>query len=110
MKIYPNAKVILTVRDSPEAWVKSANDTVMKVAYENTFGTGILYHSLKWVPFGTGNSVRQLNMLEAIFNKCAVGNFVPKYPENREQYYEDWVAHVKRTVPRRVKNNYKLHI
>ena len=40
------------------------------------------------------------NFLEANFNKCAVGNFVPKYPENRVQYYEDWYAHVKRTVPK----------
>ena len=39
------------------------------------------------------------NALEGMFNKCAVGHFVPKYPENRVQYYEDWVAYVKRTVP-----------
>ena len=98
MQISPNGKVLLSVRDSPEAWVKSANATIMTVAYENSFGHGILYHGLKWVPH-FGNIVRLMNMLEANFNKCAVGNFVPKYPENRVQYYEDWVAHVKRTVP-----------
>lgn len=98
MAISPNAKVLLSVRDSPEAWVKSANQTIMSCAYENYFANGILYHGLKFLPF-LGNIVRLWNMLEDNFNKCAVGNFVPKYPENRVQYYEDWVAHVKRTVP-----------
>ena len=47
MRLYPNAKVLLTCRDSPEAWVNSANDTIMKVAYESWFAKGILYHTLK---------------------------------------------------------------
>lgn len=94
----PRAKVILSVRDSAEAWERSASDTIMQSAYNNPFCTGLLYHALKWMPFGIGNRVRLYNMLEAIFNKCAVGHFVPKYQENRVQYYEDWVAHVKRTV------------
>jgi len=98
MALNPNAKVLLSIRDTPEAWVKSANATVMACAYENPFRSGVLYHGLKWVPF-FGNVVRLFNMLEDNFNKCAVGHFVPKYPENRVQYYEDWVAHVKRRVP-----------
>ena len=31
LKIHPKAKVILTVRDSPEDWVKSFKATVMKM-------------------------------------------------------------------------------
>ena len=31
LKIHPKAKVILTVRDSPEEWVKSFKATVMKM-------------------------------------------------------------------------------
>ena len=98
MKISPKGKVLLTIRDSPEAWVKSADATIMVEAYDNPFRKGILYLGLKWLPL-FGNMVRLFNMLEDNFNKCAVGHFVPKYPENRVQYYEDWVAHVKRTVP-----------
>ena len=33
MALSPNGKVLLSVRDSPEAWVKSANDTIMKGNY-----------------------------------------------------------------------------
>ena len=31
MKMHPNAKVLLTVRDSPEAWVKSFRTSVWRV-------------------------------------------------------------------------------
>ena len=31
LKVYPNAKVILTVRDSPEEWVKSFQETCVKM-------------------------------------------------------------------------------
>ena len=31
LKVHPNAKVILTVRDSPEEWAKSFQETVMKM-------------------------------------------------------------------------------
>ena len=98
MALSPNAKVLLSIRDTPEAWVKSASSTIMPCAYESAFASGICYHGLKWLPI-FGNIVRIFNMLEASYNKCAVGYFVPKYPENRVQYYEDWVDHVIRTVP-----------
>ena len=70
----------------------------MQAAYEFPWGHGILYNAMKWIPF-IGNVLRVNNMLEDNFNKCAVTHFVPKYPENRVQYYKDWVDHVKRTVP-----------
>ena len=31
LKVHPNAKVILTVRDSPEEWVKSFQETCVKM-------------------------------------------------------------------------------
>ena len=98
MALSPNAKVFLSVRDTPEAWQKSADPTILDVAYENAFSGGILYHGLKWLP-KFGNVVRLYNMLEANYNKCAVGNILPKDPANRVQYYEEWVEHVKRTLP-----------
>ena len=55
-------------------------------------------YTSRWFPV-FGNMMFMFNALEGVFNKCAVGHFVPKYPENRVQYYEDWVAYVKRTVP-----------
>merc|ERR1712227_48161 len=48
----PRAKVILSVRDSAEAWERSASATIMQSAYNNPFRSGILYHALKWLPFG----------------------------------------------------------
>ena len=33
MKLYPNAKVVLTVRDSPQAWYKSVYDTIYKISF-----------------------------------------------------------------------------
>lgn len=97
MDMNPNAKVILTLRDTPEAWVNSANQTIMPQAFEDPFRSGILYHGLKWVPL-LGNMVRVFNMHEQNFNKCAVTMAYPKHPENRKKYYEDWAAYLKETI------------
>ena len=32
MKIYPDAKVLLTVRDQPESWVKSVGATIHRIS------------------------------------------------------------------------------
>ena len=46
-KMNPNAKIILTVRDSPEAWSKSASDTICRIVWlkirKNGSAYGIMY-------------------------------------------------------------------
>ena len=67
----PNAKVILTVRDSAEAWEKSASDTIMKIIYESKFAPGLLNSMLNWVPI-----IRRMTGLkrlgQASMDKCSV--------------------------------------
>ncbi len=41
MRIFPNAKVVLTVRDNPEVWYKSVKETIYTVTGLRTrFDTG----------------------------------------------------------------------
>ena len=41
MRIFPNAKVVLTVRDNPEAWYNSVKETIyIATGLRNRFDTG----------------------------------------------------------------------
>lgn len=94
----PNAKVILTVRDSPEAWAKSATDTIFRIIYDSRFTPGILNSMLHWVPIiNRLTGLKRLGV--ATMDKCSVQGFHPDIPENRVQFYEDWNEFVKHKIP-----------
>ena len=67
----PNAKVILTVRDSAEAWEKSATDTIFRIIYDSRFTPGLLNSMINWVPIlGRLTGLKRLGV--ATMDKCSV--------------------------------------
>ena len=67
MQIYPNAKIILSVRDSPESWAKSARETIFgyesgsRISFERLPGVNQL---LRLVPFvGTYHLTKMIEVL-----------------------------------------------
>lgn len=50
MEIYPEAKVVLGLRKSPEAWLKSYNETIGTVRYNYTwYSLGFLLPPVRWM-------------------------------------------------------------
>ena len=122
----PNAKVILTVRDSAEAWEKSATDTIFRIIYDSRFTPGLLNSMMNWVPIlGRLTSLKRLGV--ATMDKCSVQGeifkkciffylllaqilktlvkfyfkgFHPDIKENRVQFYEDWNEFVQHKIPK----------
>ena len=110
----PNAKVILTVRDSAEAWEKSASETIFRIIYDSRFAPGLLNSMMNWVPIlGRLTSLKRLGV--ATMDKCSVQGklclndrhflflllgFHPDIKENRFQFYEDWNEFVQHKIPK----------
>jgi len=95
----PNAKIILTVRDSAEAWEKSATDTIFRIIYDSRFTPGLLNSMMNWVPIiGRLTSLKRLGV--ATMDKCSVQGFHPDIKENRVQFYEDWNEFVQHKIPK----------
>jgi len=104
MRMSPNAKVILSVRDSSTAWFKSVDKTIFA---ENTGGRknflqmlfpfGLhryVIRPLIWLPFA--DFFRMEQTIERMFRGA------PKdYSQaGMEKCYSDWLEHVKSTVPK----------
>ncbi|KAM3421675.1 hypothetical protein BST61_g2060 [Cercospora zeina] len=70
LEAYPEAKVILTVRDNPEAWIKSYQNTIGKV-------------------------VRWYDMISTLVNDMEKGT-----SEDSVKYYQSYNEEIKRLVPR----------
>ena len=93
MKMNPDAKVILTVRDSPEAWVKSVESTFLS-----------LHTASNWLSWNFGKMVMKLaapahipTFMELVTRTLGVDPNDPK--TDLAQVYTDWVNRVKETVP-----------
>ena len=49
MRIFPNAKVLLTIRDNPEAWYKSVKETIyIEIGLRDQFETGYFIYFFKY--------------------------------------------------------------
>jgi hypothetical protein len=99
MQIYPNAKIILSVRDSPESWAKSAQETIF--GYESgarmSFGRlpGV-NQLLRPVPFvGTYQLTR---MIEILVPRMFVKNKPSFSLPALSAAYSDWKKHCKSKV------------
>ena len=92
MKINPNAKVILTVRDSPEAWAKSAGDTIMSNNTEKS-----------WIKRNVRFFVRRLLAPHMYWFSKMLERAHGVDPNNPKtdlaQMYTDWNNRVIETVP-----------
>ncbi|KAI9330972.1 hypothetical protein BDR26DRAFT_870842 [Obelidium mucronatum] len=74
---YPNAKVILTVRDDAEAWYDSFKDTILHLSAEKPFIKSIIFN----VPW--------------LFN----GTTTTRDKETFIRVYNEWIDQVKANVP-----------
>ena len=104
MKLYPNAKVLLSVRDNPESWVKSVKATIFgeKMGNQNHLVQKPWFISLVLtVPFI--GRVLPFSKKEAML-KGMSRMFLDKEHKwddaSMAKVYTDWIEHVKQTVPK----------
>ena len=71
LKLNPKAKVILTVRDTPEAWVKSANESILRIIYESFFSNTIMNMLVSWMPF-VGRPAKLKILGKLSMDRCSV--------------------------------------
>lgn len=109
LRINPEAKVVLTVRDSPQAWVKSVKATIFMIdcgsyspwSYPGSFPViSQITKMCRWLPL-----TRLTEMKESMSSKMFVGadgSPIEKMEftdANLAAAYSDWISHVKRSVP-----------
>lgn len=109
MKEFPDAKVLLTVRDSPKAWVKSFRNTVWQILVLPYYcGVNVL---LGGSIGGQCKVRRNKKLYDFLFQTiCEKGNSVSKNKvtwdswtvtdAELEIFYENWIMYVKNKVPK----------
>ncbi|KAL3894251.1 MAG: hypothetical protein SGARI_007802 [Bacillariaceae sp.] len=99
LELKPDAKVILSVRDSPKAWKESVLETIGKISVP-----------LKKSPFSYMPFFRAFtrHLTPWLWERTGVADFgqiqfpdesIMTYQDNMEQAYEQWIDHVKSRVP-----------
>jgi len=98
MEVYPEAKVILTIRD-PEGWYKSVKQTILKGSNES------LSFPINVMATLTGSS-KLFNLVFRCYRKAAnrfihegVFDVIEQGEEASVRYFNDWVEKVKDNVP-----------
>ena len=95
MKLNPSAKVILTIRDSPEAWAKSVGNTI--------FGINSADNWLSWKLKETVFFMAIPDYMRVIYKIMASKKRHGVSPIDRNTdlalLYSDWVNRVRETVP-----------
>lgn len=90
LSLNPNAKVILTVRDTPEAWFESCDATVINNIYPSRRSLGLKFNAVLM-----GKFRRLVELHDAILKKypknCSKDDFI--------NYYNDYIAYVKEKCP-----------
>ena len=94
MKMNPDAKVILTVRDSPEAWAKSVDDTIFRGHRKSNWFSRQIHHLVAAMFL---DSPHQLVISKIMIQTHGVDAEDPK--TDLAQMYTDWANRVKETVP-----------
>jgi len=102
LKLYPDAKFILTVR-SPKKWYRSISNTICNIAgRENWYMS-----TVRQLPFFPFNRFKiQKPMINEVTRYAFDGNDFhymcdPNNAEATMKWYEDWNAKIKRIVPKR---------
>lgn len=96
----PNAKVILTVRDSPEAWIKSVRDTIFigKFGDVPIVGRFPFNYLIRWMPrfIIPGRRMNQ----EVYASRIWLGHDQKWNDEEVVKMYNRWIEHVTNTIPK----------
>jgi len=100
MEIYPNAKIILSVRDSPQIWAKSARETIF--GYES--GQRMSFMRLPGIKqlfrFVPVESYSLTTMVETLVPRMFV-NTQPEFTEDALSLaYSKWQKHCESTIKR----------
>ena len=91
MEWNPNAKVILTVRDSAEAWEESARKTIMKVSWFRSWALYLVY----MLPF---TNLYYFQFIQNIAREKH-GKDLWSADTDLKVVYNEWIEHVKSVVP-----------
>jgi len=102
LELSPKGKVLLSVRDSPEAWVKSAKDTIFSEKmrgpehspfFRRQFWKPIV-SLIPFMPF------KNFDKFEQIILKIFLGKEPDWSEENMKNVYINWIKHVQQVVPK----------
>jgi hypothetical protein len=101
-EMYPNAKVLLTVRDSPEQWIASAYNSIFAPAeFDQAKSVGDFL--TRGPILGPGLWLfMNVNPLGRVFRGHFASGYWKLYRKDPKEFakvYSDWVAEVKRTIP-----------
>ena len=99
----PKAKVVLSVRDNAEAWINSARDTIFahllgspNAPLAHTWPISALAAQIPLLPFKHFHKLHQVFDRKIWLGKTADWS----NDESVAKMYYDWIAHVKRIVPK----------
>jgi hypothetical protein len=94
MKLYPKAKVVLTVRDTPEDWVKSVRETI----FSTHPAIATLPRILQF--YANANAVSNRRFLRQVLWFSSSGYIPdPRDTDALVKYYNDHIAYIKKIVP-----------
>jgi len=93
MRIFPNAKVVLTVRDA-EAWVKSMKETLCKINGKNSVYDVFPSYFIYWI-FPALHRLHQFIDKDPFF----AGMLSEIESGNGVEFYHQWVKEVRAEVP-----------
>ncbi|CAG5102621.1 Oidioi.mRNA.OKI2018_I69.chr1.g387.t1.cds [Oikopleura dioica] len=101
MEIYPDAKVILTVRDSPDIWAKSAQETIF--GYESGSRWSferlpVVKEMLRFVP-GMG-SYQLTKLIETNISRMFLCENPAYSLSGLSEAYSDWIIFCKSKIPK----------
>lgn len=95
---YPDAKVLLTVRDSPEAWYKSFSNTI----WTGAFVMGPAQNPFQWLIQRLLSKPKSWRALEKVF-KHSIGMDAP---ERREKIYIEHNEKIRKLAAHKGKNGF----
>ena len=93
LALNPRAKVLLSVRDTPDAWYKSASETI---------GSRSCDRLQRLLALVTRSVAQMPAMVDAVIwdnPRLFAGGFRRSKGEEAKQVYTKWIAHVKAVVP-----------
>jgi len=93
LEVFPEKKVVLSIRDSPEVWFNSYEKAVLPFARPSPWKDLGVWANLKTTPIG---------VIQDRFHEQAWRFILPEHLERVEliQFYEEWNEKAKRLVPK----------
>ena len=98
MEFFPDAKVVLTIRD-PETWYKSVKETIYQTTINsNSFPENLFNRSIGQSKYST--MIQNLTQRKGNRFDDGIFDAITEGREASVAYFNNWVEEVKRTVPK----------